>query len=136
LSASVLLKSKRDARQVFERSAEQAGFFEHGKSRLVMPAFAVKEDAPTPPADEKLEREKKGGGGGDFGDHDPLILGLFRKLPDPDTEWPTAGRLKWLQTAAIFDLLYKGDGGGIVVSTARVDRSPRPRDDRNDEAAH
>jgi hypothetical protein len=28
----------------------------------------------------------------------------------------------------IFDLIYKGDGGGIVVSAARADRSPRPHD--------
>jgi hypothetical protein len=37
-------------------------------------------------------------------------------------------RKKWLQTAAhIFDLIYKGDGGGIEIILARADRSPRPR---------
>ena len=62
--------------------------------------------------------------------HDPLILGLFRKLPEPEADWPAAGHLKWLQTAAnIFDLLYTVDGGGIVVSLARAERSPRPHDD-------
>jgi hypothetical protein len=36
-----------------------------------------------------------------------------------------AARQKWLRTAAnVFDLLYKGDGG-IVVSMAHADRSPR-----------
>jgi hypothetical protein len=51
----------------------------------------------------------KGGGGGN---HDPLILGLFQKLPEPDADWPAKDRLKWLQTAAnIFDLVYKGEGG-------------------------
>ena len=41
--------------------------------------------------------------------------------------WPSPARVKWLQTAAnIFDLIYKGEGGGIVVSAARADRSPRP----------
>jgi hypothetical protein len=68
---------------------------------------------------------KNGNGGGDIGDHDPLILGLFRKLPPPDADWPAKDRLKWLQTAAnIFDLVYKGEGG-IVVSSARAERSPR-----------
>ena len=94
-----------------------------------MPAVAAREEAmPARPADEeKSEREKKknGSGGGNIGDHDPLILGLFRKLPAPDEDWPAKDRLKWLQTAAnIFDLVYKGEGG-IVVSLARAHRSPR-----------
>jgi hypothetical protein len=37
-------------------------------------------------------------------------------------------RLKKNEAANIFDLLYKSDGGGIVVSAARADRSPRPHD--------
>ena len=50
---------------------------------------------------------------------------LFQKLPEPDADWPAKDRLKWLQTAAnIFDLVYKGEGG-IVVSLARAERSPR-----------
>lgn len=74
---------------------------------------------PKPP-----EPEKKGSGGGGF-DRDPLIIGLFQKLPEPEADWPASARLKWLQTAAnVFDLLYKGEGG-IVVSMARADRSPR-----------
>lgn len=118
------------ARQVFERSAEQGGFFENGRNRLVMPGFASRDEAsppPPPPPDEQANRDRKGnsGGGGDIGDHDPLILGLFQKLPEPDTDWSSKDRLKWLQTAAnIFDLVYKGEGG-IVVSAARADRSPR-----------
>jgi hypothetical protein len=121
------------ARQVFERSAEQVGFFEHGRNRLVMPGFASREESslppPPPPPDEQNNRDRKGGGGGgDIGDHDPLILGLFQKLPVPDSDWPAKDRLKWLQTAAnIFDLVYKGEGG-IVVSAARADRSPRHDD--------
>lgn len=64
-----------------------------------------------------------------MGDHDPLIVGLFQKLPEPEADWPATARLKWLQTAAnVFDLLYKGDGG-IVVSLARADRSPRAHDE-------
>jgi hypothetical protein len=119
------------ARQVFEKSAEQAGYFEHGKTRLVMPAVTARDDLPPPPPppDENTNRDRKGnGGGGNMGDHDPLILGLFRKLPEPEADWPAKDRLKWLQTAAnIFDLVYKGEGG-IVVSLARADRSPRHDD--------
>src|SRR3546814_3404924 len=40
----------------------------------------------------------------------PFIRGLLDKLPEPETEWAmhgTAGRIKWLQTAAnIFDMIY------------------------------
>ncbi|AMN43231.1 hypothetical protein [Rhodoplanes sp. Z2-YC6860] len=127
-------KVKDRARQVFERSAEQAGFFAHGRNRLVMPGFAARQaDAappPPPPADEPQDEKKKGGNGGGFDGHDPLIIGLFQKLPEPEADWPVAARLKWLQTAAnIFDLLYKGDGGGISMSAARAERSPRPQHD-------
>jgi hypothetical protein len=129
IQLGVAEKQTGKARQVFERSAEQAGYFEHGKTRLVMPAVAVKADdalPPPPPPDDSTNRDRnKGNGGGDIGDHDPLILGLFRKLPAPDEDWPAKDRLKWLQTAAnIFDLVYKGEGG-IVVSLARAERSPR-----------
>jgi hypothetical protein len=133
IQIGVAEKQTSRARQVFEKSAEQAGYFEHGKTRLVMPAVAAREEVtPTPPVDEeKSEREKKknGSGGGDMGDHDPLILGLFRKLPAPDEDWPAKDRLKWLQTAAnIFELVYKGEGG-IIVSLARAERSPRTHDE-------
>jgi hypothetical protein len=120
------------ARQVFERSAEQAGFFEHGKNRLVMPGIAARSvDAPADVSTEKPEVEKKkgggGGGGGDIDNLHPFVQGLLKTLPEPETEWPAAARVKWLQTAAnIFDLIYSGEGGGIVVSGARADRSPRP----------
>jgi len=57
------------------------------------------------------------------------LVGLFRKLPPPEAEWSEGDRLKWLQTAAnIFDLVYTGDCGGFVISPARAERSPRPRD--------
>lgn len=56
---------------------------------------------------------------------DPLIQGLFSKLPEPETEWPLAARQKWLQTAAnIFDLMYaphQADAGELAI---RVERNP------------
>ncbi len=123
---------------MFEKSAEQAGYFEHGKTRLVMPAGGVKDDlppSPKPPQDEaRRDRDNNGGNGGRNppGLH-PFIQGLLDTLPSipnprEKPEWPAAERAKWLQTAAnIFDLIYAGDGG-ITVSAARADRSPRPQD--------
>ena len=123
------------ARQVFERSADQGGFFENGRNRLVMPGFASREESPPPPPPPEEhhghDRGKKtgSGGGGDIEGLHPFIQGLLKTLPEPDTDWPAAARVKWLQTAAnIFDLIYQGEGGGIVVSSARADRSPRPHD--------
>lgn len=119
-------KQKSRARQVFERAAEQAGFFEQGKNRLVKPGIAE---------GEKPEIAKKdkgsGGSGGDGSDLSslhPFIQGLLKTLPEPETEWKAADRAKWLQTAAnIFDLIYKGDGG-IEVKAATAPRSPRPNE--------
>jgi len=126
-------KQKGRARQVFERSAEQAGFFEHGKNRLVMPAVAIKGDAPLHSHEEKVELKKGGGSGGEGGERrlHPFIQGLLDTIPDiPDPrekpEWAVPERAKWLQTAAnIFDLIYSGEGG-IKIEAAMAQRSPRP----------
>jgi hypothetical protein len=54
---------------------------------------------------------------------DPLIQGLFSKLPEPESEWPLAARQKWLQTAAnIFDLMYaphQADAGELSIRVER-----------------
>lgn len=124
-------KMKDRARRWLERSAEQAGFFEQGRDRLVRPGVAVR-DAPDPPPEQPQEAPKsKGGGGGGDGitELHPFVQGLLKTLPEPNTDWAAAARVKWLQTAAnIFDLIYTGDGGGISVTAARADRSPRPHD--------
>jgi hypothetical protein len=60
------------------------------------------------------------------GPRHPFIEGLLQTLPEPEDDWPTVARVKWLQTAAnIFDLIYKGDGG-IKIEMAIAQRSPRP----------
>jgi hypothetical protein len=125
-------KQKHTARLVLERSAQYAGFFEHGKDRLVMPGVSPdgRKDPPTPEqSDKKTGDGGKGDGGGEKPRH-PFIEGLLKTLPDPesDEEWPLDKRIKWLQTAAnIFDLIFKGDGG-IKVEPATAQRSPRPQD--------
>lgn len=127
-------KMKDRARRVLERSAEQAGFFEQGRNRLVRPGVAVRDDVPPPDSNANDDDEQGGGGGGGKTPPPsgpalhPFIQGLLLKLPEPETEWEPAQRVKWLQTAAnIFDLIYKGEGG-IEVSSATAGRSPRPRD--------
>lgn len=127
IGLGVAEKQKGRARQVFERAAEQAGFFEQGKNRLVKPGVTELEK---PAVEKKTENGDNGGGGdgSDISDLHPFIQGLLKTLPKPQTEWKADGRVKWLQTAAnIFDLIYKGDGG-IEVRTAVANRSPRPND--------
>lgn len=112
-SLGVSSKQTDKARQAFERSAEQAGFFEHGNDRLIMPAGARQSETP-PIGGNEGRREKLGApprGGGDDPTSHPFIQGLFQTLPELESEWPTSDRAKWLKAAAnVFDLIYKGEG--------------------------
>lgn len=107
-SLGVASKVRERARQVFQRSAQEAGFFQFGKERLVMPAIKANAAPVVTPTQEPQEPErKKKGKDTDEDEYHPFIQGLLKKLPAPDTDWPMDGRAKWLQTAAnIFDLMY------------------------------
>lgn len=104
-------KQIRVARLVMERSAQYAGFFEHGRDRLVMPGIAPADHHAEPPPVER-EMEKRGGGnGGGSGDLPPLddlILSLVKKLPPSGTaDWKATDRAMWLQMAAMaFQMVY------------------------------
>lgn len=103
-------KVKARARQTFERSAEQAGYFEHGKNRLVMPAVATMKELAR---DETPPEELHGGGGNGSGggappDVDPIIRGLLARLPKSGEVWPVSDRKLWLQLLeGSFQLIYK-----------------------------
>ena len=101
-------KVVKNARQVLMRSAKQAGYFELSADRLTAPPNRgnhVGEQLP------KIDPNSNGGKGADGGgggmDLHPFIEGLLKTLPKPETNWPIAGRLKWLQAAShVFDLIY------------------------------
>lgn len=84
------------ARQVFARAAEQAGFFAHGRNRLVMPPKGrVGSGAVDPPADEKKDTNEPELG---IMKH-PLIQGLLAVLPEPaQGKFPNPERQMWLDT--------------------------------------
>ncbi len=112
VTMGVVTKQKDKARQVFQRSANQAGFFSYGPDRLTMPSIKGGESPQTKPVDdardEDRDREKtrknSGNGGGTY---HPFIEGLLKTLPEAETPWEIEKRLKWLQAAAnIFDLIY------------------------------
>jgi hypothetical protein len=124
----VSAKQKEAARQAFEKSANQAGFFAAGTDRLIEPIIGGGGAAPPrPPTDDD------GGGNGNGGNASggrrkmedeyetsglhPFIRGLLDTIPEPGTNWAMEGRAKWLQAAAnIFDLMYKGSGEITIVA--------------------
>jgi hypothetical protein len=121
----VAKKQTDKARQVFQRSAQQAGFFAHGTDRLILPAIGPvtpepKRDDPAPDPDASAKKTPDDGGNG--GGRHPFIQGLLKELPNEGQEWPTANRVKWLKAATmIFDLIYTNEDTGkpmkIEVST-------------------
>ena len=103
-------KQKARARQVFESSAKQTGFREHGPAQLVMPAVVVPPPgAQNPPpagggGDGGNGGGNSGGGGGGVGvelDLDPLLIALLQKIPSQGAEWPRDRRLRWFRTFAM-----------------------------------
>jgi hypothetical protein len=109
VTLGVSQKQKERARQVFQRSAKQAGFFGYGNDRLVMPSIKASATAPavTPDLQPDPDKKKKTKEEEDDEELHPFIRGLLKKLPPADSEWPNDKRAKWLQAAVnIFDLMY------------------------------
>ncbi|MGO9265412.1 MAG: hypothetical protein ACLQBA_11125 [Candidatus Binataceae bacterium] len=104
----VVPKQKDRARQVFSKSAEQAGLFTYGKGRLILPggvseAMLTSEAQPNgarqlPPA--VIESQ------GSATDN-PMITLLVQTLPAPGTVFPEDAQEQWFRTVrAIFDRVY------------------------------
>ncbi len=98
-------KQRDRSRQVFQRSAEQAGLFGQGRNRLVRPAIR-QEDG------HREEREQQGvdAKGGGTGDLPAYVQLLISSLPKPGTVWSQTARQKWLKLAtATFDVVYEDE---------------------------
>lgn len=112
-------KQKDRARQVFERSAEQAGYFEHGKNRLVAPGVQQG-------AQQENKRDEIGGGGGGgggdgdggggHGELDVVISALIKKLPKGAT-FDASARVRWLRQIemAFVDAYGEVNDGSIEI---------------------
>lgn len=119
----VAAKQTARARQVFDRSAEQANFFEHGRDRLVKPTVKQGEAGADEADKDKDSGGGAGGGGGNGGGGtgDPLLDALISKLPKSGTKWGADERIAWLTMMAMgFQITYgveaainitKGAGG-------------------------
>ncbi len=120
VNLGVAAKQKDKARQAFNRSAKEAGFFAYGTTKLVYPVLGSSDkgaprdqkngDAITPLPPPTREGGSGGSGSGGGGDNlDPLIRGLLNTLPNPKSKWTIEGRKRWLQMAlSIFDVMYEG----------------------------
>ncbi len=121
-SLGVSPKQKGKARQVFQRSATQAGFFAFGPNRLVRPAIKGSATQAVTYKGEPENPEKKKDKDADESKH-PLIEGLIKALPASGADWSLESRKKWLQAAAMnFDYVYKDstqDQGSLKVSIER-----------------
>jgi hypothetical protein len=117
-------KQKDRARQVLERSAELSGFFESGKTKLVMPALAqgggtpqeaVKENQSNLQADTGSKTGSGVGSGG--GPNDPLIQALIQKLPKSGP-WNADERINWLRMLVMGFQISYGNEAEIEVKKA------------------
>ncbi|HEX5236189.1 MAG TPA: hypothetical protein VFW25_12765 [Silvibacterium sp.] len=113
VNLGVAPKQKEKARQAFQRSARDAGFFAYGSTKLVIPVLpvAVGHGKAQAESEESVvpQTGEIGGGGNGGGDdtHHPLIDGLIRALPEAGKPWTLEARRKWLQAAAMnFDYVY------------------------------
>jgi hypothetical protein len=128
----VSAKQKEAARQIFEKSAQQAGFFDTGTDKLVEPIIAG--GSSPPPAAPTIDEPSNSNGRQVSeviaepklrGRH-PFIQGLLDTLPEPGTNWGVEGRAKWLMAAAHnFDLIYMGAGGEVQITAKPSENKPR-----------
>lgn len=107
----VARKQTDKARYVFQRSAQQAGFFNAGADRLVEPSIeqARHDGVPTSgePADAAMAGQPTAVGERRNELH-PLIQGLVETLPKLGDPWSDSERDAWLDAArANFALIYK-----------------------------
>jgi hypothetical protein len=118
------------ARQIFQRSARQAGYFNSGEDRLVRPRTSSSAttqtdtieqavaDAPPKRRDED-SGARRSGSSSDSAQYHPFVQGLLQTMPEPGTVWTIEGRAAWLEAAAnIFKLIYQGDGRIVISAEA------------------
>lgn len=109
-------KQKDKARQAFQRSAKQAGFFHYQSDRLVQPIGGMGDTEGSTGEPEVADHSPANASAPDLTVPDkshqyhPFIQGLLDSLPEPNQAWDAKNQARWLQAAAhIFGLLYKRD---------------------------
>lgn len=133
IGMGVVEKQVPRVRQAFNRSAEQAGFFESGKDRLVKPGnLGLEHEADLDHKGSETDSQKISTPIDDnrnFSHLDPFIQGLLKRLPDADSEWGMKERANWLIAAEhVFKLIYKEKIGDLrtieIVLAGEIDDIP------------
>jgi hypothetical protein len=123
-------KQKHTARLVLERSAQYAGFFEHGKDRLVMPGVAPggdeRREAPKPDEPERRPSSGAGGGGDNIPPRHPLIEGMFQSLPENGQPWSLEEAADWLHAAA-YNLRFAYKLKGKITIDIKIEQLGEPQ---------
>jgi hypothetical protein len=122
-------KQKDKARQVFDRSARQAGFYASGQDRLVAPVVAMRGPAPSAEKNPAGASERVASGQYSFNEEDAakkprhqIIEGLFQTLPPKGDTWSLEEAVEWLEAAAAnFRIVYKIKG--TITVTAKPPQS-------------
>ncbi len=120
LTLGVSSKQTDRARQAFEKSARQGGYFETGEDRLVRPktdsTAATTTLAAPPTGDGGKPDSGEGSDSGRLKDttrYHPFVQGLLDELPSAEnfSGWSLQDQAEWLRAAAsIFKLLSKSKG--------------------------
>jgi hypothetical protein len=130
----VAAKQVPTARQAFQRSADQAGYFHQGRDRLVTPPRGRVEEAGLPEEPGVAQRREEGQPGMQA---DPLLASLFQKLPPKDQGFSKTQQDNFITALkAIFPLVYGSDdeehkdGGEETESQRSVRQSVEQMDAR------
>jgi len=111
VSLGIAEKQKARARQVFQKSAQQAGFFANGRDRLLAPVARTGSPVPdsqNEPADEQNVSPNVYPVTDLMARKPPLLVALFNAIPDEGAPWDSESRDKWILTAkSILDLIYR-----------------------------
>lgn len=107
VKAGVAAKVARKARQAFARSAEQAGFFAAGRTRLVRPSGATVQTASSRP-DAPVEAEVPAAEPSEVVLSNALLAALFKKmLPEEGEEFSAKERRRLFRALAVnLDVIY------------------------------
>jgi hypothetical protein len=110
IKLGVSTKQADRARQVFEKSAEQAGFMAFGKDRLVKPNYENSyHKSQTVHTLNNDELDIKDNTISNINNYD-FLYPLLKRLPPQDSKWDFKERVRWLLAASqLFDVVYKSD---------------------------
>jgi hypothetical protein len=121
VAMGVAVKQRTNARYAFDRSAKQAGFFEHGMDRLVAPVgFAARVETTPAGIPSLSEAAFTGHTEAPQRELDGVITALIDKLPIKGP-WPTEKRVAWLKMMAMaFDMAYGNEPNGLTIGEAKI----------------